>query len=103
MAVNSGIWIVKIKDELISLGFTIITKKKKNYEIIECRILDIFKQSLMFFPLSSPKRFLYQHLIDNLCLHAIFLLIDRLIIYCKFYKFPSLFKGRHLIIPQRYP
>lgn len=28
MAVNSGIWIVKIKDELISLGFTIITKIK---------------------------------------------------------------------------
>lgn len=79
MAVNSGIWIVKIKDELISLGFTIITKKNKNYEIIECRILDIFKQSLMFFPLSSPKRFLYQHLIDNLCLHAIFPLINRLI------------------------
>lgn len=45
MAVNSGIWIVKIKDELISQGFTIITKKNKNYEIIECRILDIFKQS----------------------------------------------------------
>lgn len=35
---------------------------KKSYKIIECRIFDIFKQSLMSSLTSSPKSFLYHQL-----------------------------------------
>lgn len=42
----------------------------KTYKIIECRILDIYKQSLMSSFSTSPKSRLYQHLVDNFCLQT---------------------------------
>jgi hypothetical protein len=40
------------------------------YKIIEFRILDICKQSIMSSLSKSPKRFPYQHLIDNFCIRS---------------------------------
>lgn len=111
MLVNNDNWMVSIQSELSSMGLKYLfdetrSNQCKTYKIIECRILDIYKQSLMSSFSTSPKSMLYQHLVDNFCLQTY---LRRPINYTS-KKFISIFrtsshslvieKGRHNKVPK---
>lgn len=71
MILNNDIWILNIKEEVSTFGLVYMfhdtsSNQFKNHKMIKCIILDIFKQNLMSSFSSLPKRFLYQHFINNL-------------------------------------
>lgn len=111
MLVNNDNWMVSIQSELSSMGLKYLfdetcSNQCKTYKTIECRILDIYKQSLMSSFSTSPKSMLYQHLVDNFCLQTY---LRRPINYIS-KKFISIFrtsshslnieKGRHNKVPR---
>lgn len=75
MLANNDNWVVSIQYELSNIGLNFLydetcSNQYKTYMIIECRILVIYNQSLMSSFSTSPKRVLYQNLVDNFCLQT---------------------------------
>ena len=75
MITTNDSWVINIKNELSNLGLRYLFEdpcinQLKTFKIIELRLLDIYKQSVLSYFTSSSKCVIYQHLIDNFCLQS---------------------------------
>ena len=73
MIINNDEWIINIKSELDRLGLGYIwyidnLNGVNYYKIIEHRLLDVYKQSMLSEISRSSKAHLYQHLVDHFTL-----------------------------------
>ena len=73
MVQNNDDCIVNIKNELAALGLLYLWNEARlntelSYKLIDIRLLDVTKQKLMDDIKTATKVYLYQHLIDSVCL-----------------------------------